>query len=78
MSMALKLAERARARKPIRVGLIGAGKFGAMFLSQALRTLAPGGPAPVSRETLEGLRNALSYPAGFDSPKNFEPPAPGR
>jgi predicted homoserine dehydrogenase-like protein len=36
--MALKLAERAEAGKPIRVGLIGAGKFGAMFLSQALRT----------------------------------------
>jgi predicted homoserine dehydrogenase-like protein len=36
--MALKLTERARAKKPIRVGLIGAGKFGTMFLSQALRT----------------------------------------
>jgi predicted homoserine dehydrogenase-like protein len=36
--MALKLAERARAKKPIRVGLIGVGKFGTMFLSQALRT----------------------------------------
>jgi predicted homoserine dehydrogenase-like protein len=36
--MALKLAERARAKKPVRVGLIGAGKFGTMFLSQALRT----------------------------------------
>ena len=38
MSLASKLSERARAGKPIRVGLIGAGKFGAMFLSQALRT----------------------------------------
>ena len=38
MSMALKLAGRAQAEKPIRVGLIGAGKFGTMFLSQALRT----------------------------------------
>jgi predicted homoserine dehydrogenase-like protein len=38
VNVALRLAERARARKPIRVGLIGAGKFGAMFLSQALRT----------------------------------------
>jgi predicted homoserine dehydrogenase-like protein len=38
VSMALKLAERARAGKPIRVGLIGAGKFGATFLSQAQRT----------------------------------------
>ena len=38
MSMALKLADRAQAEKPIRVGLIGAGKFGTMFLSQAQRT----------------------------------------
>ena len=38
MSMALKLADRAQAGKPIRVGLIGAGKFGTMFLSQAQRT----------------------------------------
>jgi predicted homoserine dehydrogenase-like protein len=36
--LASKLAGRARAGKPIRIGLIGAGKFGAMFLSQALRT----------------------------------------
>src|SRR4051794_9111404 len=32
------LKARAAAGRPIRVGLIGAGKFGAMFLSQALRT----------------------------------------
>jgi predicted homoserine dehydrogenase-like protein len=36
--MAVQLVDRARAGQPIRVGLIGAGKFGAMFLSQALRT----------------------------------------
>jgi predicted homoserine dehydrogenase-like protein len=35
MSMALKLAALADAEKPVRVGLIGAGKFGSMFLSQA-------------------------------------------
>jgi predicted homoserine dehydrogenase-like protein len=40
MSMASKLAERSRAGKPVRIGLIGAGKFGSMFLSQAPR--APG------------------------------------
>jgi predicted homoserine dehydrogenase-like protein len=32
------LLERAAARKPLRVLLIGAGKFGSMFLSQARRT----------------------------------------
>jgi predicted homoserine dehydrogenase-like protein len=33
-----KLCEREAARRPIRVGLIGAGKFGAMYLHQAVRT----------------------------------------
>jgi predicted homoserine dehydrogenase-like protein len=32
------LLERAEAGHPVRVGLIGAGKFGTMFLAQALRT----------------------------------------
>jgi hypothetical protein len=45
-------------------------------LTQALRSLAPGAPAPVSSAELESLRNALSYPKGFDSPKTFEPPKP--
>ncbi len=34
MSLRAKLAARAAQGKPIRVGLIGAGKFGSMFLSQ--------------------------------------------
>jgi predicted homoserine dehydrogenase-like protein len=34
MSLADKLAARDAAGKPVRVGLIGAGKFGSMFLSQ--------------------------------------------
>jgi predicted homoserine dehydrogenase-like protein len=38
MSLALKLAALAEAGKPVRVGVIGAGKFGSMFLSQAPRT----------------------------------------
>ena len=29
-----QLRERARAGRPVRVGLVGAGKFGSMFLSQ--------------------------------------------
>jgi predicted homoserine dehydrogenase-like protein len=33
-----KLLEREAARRPIKVGLIGAGKFGAMYLHQVLRT----------------------------------------
>jgi predicted homoserine dehydrogenase-like protein len=38
VNLAQKLRERAAGGNPVRVGLIGAGKFGAMFLSQALRT----------------------------------------
>lgn len=38
MSLSLKLGALAEAGKPVRVGVIGAGKFGSMFLSQAPRT----------------------------------------
>lgn len=38
MSLHAKLLERAAANRPIRVGLIGAGKFGSMYLSQIPRT----------------------------------------
>ena len=38
MNLYKLLAEREEMGKPVRVGLIGAGKFGAMFLSQARRT----------------------------------------
>ena len=34
MSLRTKLAARVAAGNPIRVALIGAGKFGSMFLSQ--------------------------------------------
>ena len=40
MNLAAKLRRRAEAGNPVRIGLIGAGKFGSMFLSQAPR--APG------------------------------------
>src|SRR5216684_3792599 len=38
MNLSSKLRARAEAGKPVRVGLIGAGKFGSMFLAQAPRT----------------------------------------
>nr|MBA3478711.1 Gfo/Idh/MocA family oxidoreductase [Lautropia sp.] len=38
MNLHRLLLEREAAGKPLRVGLIGAGKFGSMYLSQALRT----------------------------------------
>lgn len=38
MSLNMLLADRAAAGQPVRVGLIGAGKFGTLFLAQARRT----------------------------------------
>ena len=38
MNLHAMLGQRAEANNPIRVGLIGAGKFGTMYLSQAART----------------------------------------
>jgi len=38
MNLHRKLLERAEAGRPVRVGLIGAGKFGSMFLAQARLT----------------------------------------
>ncbi|RYE11132.1 MAG: flagellar biosynthesis protein FlgA [Hyphomicrobiales bacterium] len=38
MNLHSKLLARAEAGKPIRVGLIGAGKFGSMYLAQVVRT----------------------------------------
>ena len=38
MSLHTQLAQRAAAGQPIRVGLIGAGKFGSMYLAQVPRT----------------------------------------
>lgn len=38
MNLYAKLSEREAAGRPIRVGLIGAGKFGTMFLTQVRRT----------------------------------------
>ena len=38
MNLYKLLQQRAEAGRPVRVGLIGAGKFGSMFLAQAIRT----------------------------------------
>jgi len=38
MNLHSLLRARAESDRPVRVGLIGAGKFGSMILSQALRT----------------------------------------
>ena len=64
--MALRLMERARAGKPVRVGLIGAGKFGAMFLSQALRTpgLHVAGVADLDLNRIRGAFAGIAAEAG--------------
>ena len=38
MNLHRLLSQRATERRPLRVALIGAGKFGSMFLAQACRT----------------------------------------
>lgn len=39
MNLSFMLKERAAAGKPIRIGQVGAGKFGTMFLAQARTTV---------------------------------------
>ena len=61
MNLYAKLQQRAAQGKPVRVGLIGAGKFGSMYLAQVPRTpgvhlvgiadLNPAGDMPVSHNT---------------------------
>ncbi|USW50172.1 Putative SAF domain, NAD(P)-binding domain superfamily [Septoria linicola] len=68
-SLSTKLAEREATGKPIQVGLIGAGKFGSMFISQSHRT--PGmrlaGIADLSSDrALAALRRTGFPPDQFD------------
>lgn len=61
MSLIQQLRKRAADKNPIRVGVIGAGKFGSMFLSQAHRT--PGfisSPWLICRRIAHVLRSPAS------------------
>ena len=64
MSMFAKLKARAAEGRPVRVGLIGAGKFGSMFLSQAWRT--PGihlvGVADLSPARAQNAMRRVGWP----------------
>ena len=63
-SLSTKLAEREKAGNPIQVGLIGAGKFGSMFISQCHRTagMRLAGIADLSKErAIESLKRT-GYP----------------
>ncbi|KAK5734941.1 hypothetical protein LTR17_008574 [Elasticomyces elasticus] len=63
-SLSTKLAEREASGKPIQVGLIGAGKFGSMFISQAHGT--PGmrlaGIADLSADRAKAALQRTGYP----------------
>jgi len=63
MNLYALLRDRAVAGEPIRVGVIGAGKFGTMFLAQARTT--PGMHVVAVADLVESrVRRALSE-AGF-------------
>ena len=65
MNLHQLLLDRASAGRPIRVGLIGAGKFGSMFLAQAART--PGihimGIADLSPARAQAATTQVGWPA---------------
>ena len=65
MNLHTLLKARAAENRPLRVGLIGAGKFGAMFLASALRT--PGlhllGVADLSLERARAALKVTGWPA---------------
>src|SRR6202012_5200050 len=60
-----ELRRRAAAGQPVRIALIGAGKFGSMFLSQVRRT--PGlhlvGVADLSRSRVVAALEKVGWPA---------------
>jgi len=74
MSMFVKLKQLAAAGKPARVGLIGAGKFGSMFLSQAWRT--PGlhlvGVADLSPARAQAAMRRVGWADERFAAKSFE------
>ncbi|MFM7802046.1 MAG: NAD(P)H-dependent oxidoreductase, partial [Limnohabitans sp.] len=74
MSLHLQLQQRAANHHPVRVVLIGAGKFGAMYLSQVPRT--PGvhlvGIADLSMENARTNLARVGWPAHQASAKNLD------
>src|ERR1700752_3664251 len=70
MNLHAKLKEREAQGKPLRVGVIGAGKFAAMYLAQAPRTpgvhiagIADLSPAGAAAKLRRGGWNSESYAA---------------
>ncbi len=71
MNLFAKLSQRAEAGNPIRIGMIGAGKFGSMFLAQLLKL--PGihlvGVVDLSPEAARSNMEFVGWPTErFDAP----------
>ena len=73
MNLHRMLQQRAAEGRPLRVGLIGAGKFGTMYLSQALRT--PGihlvGVADLQPARAKAALRRVGWPADRLGAKGF-------
>ena len=74
MNLHRMLLERQAEGRPLRVGLIGAGKFGSMYLAQALRT--PGvhlvGVADLSVPRARKALRLVGWPAARIAAKSFD------
>src|SRR3954464_11671483 len=68
MNLHYLLAKRAAAGKPVRVALIGAGKFGSMFLSQVPHT--PGLEVPVIVDLDPERAREACRTVGWDDARN--------
>ena len=69
-SLSTKLAKREAAGRPVQVGLIGAGKFGSMFISQSHRTagLRLAGIADLDKDRALAALTRTGYPEdGYDA-----------
>lgn len=74
MNLSRMLAARAAADNPVRVGVIGAGKFGSMYLAQAIRT--PGihvlGVADLDVERAKAALDRVHWPAEQYAATDFD------
>src|SRR6516165_9158156 len=67
MNLHRLLQQRSAAGKPVRVGLIGAGKFGSMFLNQV--PTMPGLEVPVVADLDPARARAACRTVGWDAPR---------
>ncbi|PWG64351.1 NAD(P)H-dependent oxidoreductase [Sediminicurvatus halobius] len=74
MNLATLLQARAAEGRPVRVGLIGAGKFGAMFLAQAGRTagLHVAGIADLDLARVRDTLGRIGWPPERSEPASLE------